>query len=79
MGGLLLTLAALLAAPVPATPRGLQPEDLHRLRSIGEVQIAPDGRRLLYSGLETALVRYPREGHGLGETGHVVGALQPKP
>ena len=49
MGGLLLTLAALLAAPVPPAPRGLQPQDLHRLRMIGEVQIAPDGRRVLYS------------------------------
>jgi dipeptidyl aminopeptidase/acylaminoacyl peptidase len=26
-------------------------------------------------GVETVLVRYPREGHGLRETGHVVDAL----
>ena len=30
-------------------------------------------------GVETVLVRYPREGHGLRETAHVVDAARPQP
>jgi dipeptidyl aminopeptidase/acylaminoacyl peptidase len=31
---------------------------------------------LLDNGVEAVMLRYPREGHGLRETGHVVDALE---
>lgn len=49
MAGLELAAAALLAAAAPASPRGLEPEDLHRLRPVGEAQITPESRRILFT------------------------------
>ena len=48
-----LSFAALAMVGIPASAsaqgRGLQPEDLHRLRSVGQARISADGRKILYS------------------------------
>ncbi len=48
----LLTLAAIAAVtmttPALAQKPGLQPSDIYRLRSVGDVQISPDGRTVVY-------------------------------
>lgn len=63
-GGSLAAAPCLLAAALAAAPgspqRGLQPDDLFRLQSVGEVQISPDGRRILYQVLTSAEKGPPR-------------------
>jgi len=43
------TIAASLAAPATARSGGLESSDLYRLRSVGQVQLAPDGARVTYT------------------------------
>src|SRR5712692_8580839 len=43
------TITASLSAPATARSGGLESSDLYRLRSVGEVQLAPDGARVTYT------------------------------
>jgi dipeptidyl aminopeptidase/acylaminoacyl peptidase len=67
------------AAPTPGDPQG---EDAHLIlhgENDNDVPIA-EAEQLYVAlhdvGVPTTLVRYPREGHGLRETAHVVDALE---
>ncbi len=42
-------LAACVSALLAAAPLGLQPSDLSRLRSIGDIHLSPDGTRIAYA------------------------------
>jgi dipeptidyl aminopeptidase/acylaminoacyl peptidase len=44
-----LTLSAASAAAQPAQKPGLQAADIYKLRSVGDVQISPDGRTIVYA------------------------------
>ena len=45
-----ISLVALAVLPgVLSAQQGIQPDDLYRLQSVGEVQLAPDGRHLAYT------------------------------
>lgn len=41
--------AVALASPAAAQSSGLQPADIYRLRSVGDVRISPDGRTVVYA------------------------------
>lgn len=41
--------ALVLGCALPALAQGLQTADLYKLRSVGDVQLSPDGRRLAYN------------------------------
>ena len=38
-----------LAGPIVAQGRGFEPSDLYRMRSVGEVQMSPDGSQIVYT------------------------------
>ncbi len=47
--GMILFLAAGIPVIAAGQMRGLQPEDLHQLRSVGQVRISPDSQKILYT------------------------------
>ena len=52
-GAVLFWMILFLAAGIPEVATGqtggLQPEDLHKLRSVGQARISPDGEKILYT------------------------------
>ena len=52
MPGYLLTLLMVgvgLPAVAQAPEQGMQPEDIHRLHAVRDVQVSPDGQSILYT------------------------------